>query len=326
MAPIAQFNEKSKSLKFVEFTKIAKKKALDIKAQKDSDSKNEILQQIFDAIESNDLEALKMTLSSKGADVNTKDTNDATALIRATWSHRTAIVKFLLTQDHIDVNAQDKDGSTALHLASSSGCIEIVRELLSVKAIEVDKKAKDGTTPLIAAAENQLNQTVKLLLEHKANVNAQDEEGGTPLLCAIRNANADTVQILLKHDADVNISDKLGRSPLMWGLHKKNPTIVNLLLANKKININAKNIKGETALDIAKNFAVEALEKILVERGAIHGEKTKISAKQEGNIFPQDTAEPNDIPQESKEAQAEPIDPDPYPQGIQSIGVVSFAY
>ena len=324
--PLVQFNSKSKGLKFVESTKIAKKETTDIKAQKDSDSKNETLRQIFDAIDNDDIDGLKTALSKKNVDVNIKDKNDATPLIRATWSHKIAAVRFLLTKNGIDVNAQDKDGFTALNIASRSGCIEIVRELLLAKAIEVDKKAKDGTTPLIAAAENQLNQAMELLLEHKANVNAQDEEGGTPLLCAIRNANADIVEILLKHDADVNISDKLCRTPLMWGVHKKNPAIVNLLLANKKININAKNIKGETALDIAKNFAGEELEKLLIERGAIHGEKTEIPAKQEGDLFPHDTAEPNDIPQEGKEAQTEPIDPEPYPKGIKAMGDVSFIY
>jgi ankyrin repeat protein len=328
VAPIVQFSDKSKSLKFAKFTKIDKKKALDIKPAQDSEGINEILQQMFDAIDSDNIEDLEIALSSKGADINARDENDATALIRATWSQRAAIVKFLLTQDHIDVNAQDKDGSTALHLASNSGCIEIVRALLSNKNINIEAKKKDGTTPLILAVEGNRNLVVELLIQNKADINAKDNDGGSPLLWAIRDSNIDIVNILLENKADINICDNFGRTPLIWSVYTKNLIITKALLSKDNLNINAQNIKGKTALDTAERYATEDFRELLIENGAIKGVKISIPADQDNDrepkIFSQNSTKPDQIPSiEASDSAHADLASDQSPEGIKATGDAS---
>ena len=64
--------------------------------------------------------------------------------------------------------------------------MDVVKLLLNTKA-NVEAEDKDGGTPLSCAAKNGHVDVVKLLLNAKANVEAEDKDGGTPLSCAAEN-------------------------------------------------------------------------------------------------------------------------------------------
>jgi ankyrin repeat protein len=55
---------------------------------------------------------------------------------------------------------------------------------------------------------------VKLLLEHGADPNTQDEYGDTPLHWAAFGDNVEVVKLLLEYGADPTVKDKDGRTPL----------------------------------------------------------------------------------------------------------------
>jgi ankyrin repeat protein len=59
---------------------------------------------------------------------------------------------------------------------------------------------------------------VKLLLEHGANPNIQEDINGyTPLHYAVEDCFVDVVRVLLDHGADPTIRDNEGRTPLDYG-------------------------------------------------------------------------------------------------------------
>ncbi|KAI9163980.1 Ankyrin repeat domain-containing protein [Paramyrothecium foliicola] len=87
---------------------------------------------------------------------------------------------FLVDHDKEITQMRDGEGQTALHIAASESCISIV----------------------------------KLLLEKKCPIDAQDVYGKTALHIAVREGQAGMVMVLLEHDAAVGLEDDEGRTPL----------------------------------------------------------------------------------------------------------------
>lgn len=101
-----------------------------------------------------------------------------------------------------------------LMLASTECHTAAVRVLLAsgLKANLVS----DGGTPLLAAAAANCVDTVQLLLERGADVNAKDNDGWTALIKAASGGLVDLARLLLARGADPDIADKLDRTAWMY--------------------------------------------------------------------------------------------------------------
>ena len=89
-----------------------------------------------------------------------------------------------------------------------------------------------NNSELIAAAFKGDTETVRLLLDKGANVNAKDEDGGTALMFASVNGHTDTVKMLLKRGANPNITAKSSSgtvSALIYAKRMGHEEIVNIL-------------------------------------------------------------------------------------------------
>ncbi len=83
--------------------------------------------------------------------------------------------------------------------------------------------AVDGLTPLMWTARAGAKDSIKLLIEKGARINAQDPEGRTALMYAADAADAATLKILLSSGARIGIADKTGRTALEYA--QKNPNL-----------------------------------------------------------------------------------------------------
>ena len=104
-------------------------------------------------------------------------------IIKAAKKGDIARLKQLLVADPELVHARDSDGSTPLHCATWKGHQEAVALLLEAKA-DVNAQNQNehyGTTPLHAAAHANQARIAQLLIDHGANINARDLDGKTPL-------------------------------------------------------------------------------------------------------------------------------------------------
>ena len=76
------------------------------------------------------------------------------------------LIENILKHSNIDVNQKNSDGSTALIRASDWGHTEVVRLLLEHPEIRVNVQDKDGNTAIIWALTWRHTEIVQLLKEH----------------------------------------------------------------------------------------------------------------------------------------------------------------
>ena len=117
------------------------------------------------------------------------------------------------------INHEDSNThKSGLIYAAINGHVHIVNELIDLNAdIEL---CHDGSTPLYHAVSRGHIDIAKVLLLHKANVNAINNKGWTCLMNAAYFGRDDIVRLLLQHRADPDIirSDFDGKSALHFGL------------------------------------------------------------------------------------------------------------
>lgn len=189
------------------------------------------------------------------------------------WGDSDTAIATLLLQYGADINARTIDGLTPLHLAaveSEPNVLELfLRHGAYVDARTNPRSAKFGgswATPLhIAAKDNQHLDSIVLLLEYGADVNAKKAKGETPLhLASSFNENLEVIALLLDRGADVNAKNENGNTPLLDTILSHQPRhgvmleVIHLLLEGGA-DVNAKNVHGDTPMHKADPTLVPLL-------------------------------------------------------------------
>lgn len=201
-------------------------------------------------------------LIKSGVDVNGKDEDGWTALMRACTKNRVEIVKILLEKG-ADVNARNNDGATALQ-CTSTGRVETLEILLQAGA-DVNAKNDEGETALMSASSCGYINIVQALLKAGADVNAKNSKGETALMGASLCGQATTAQDLLQAGADVNAKDQDNGTALTRACWSGNVKIVRMLIqAGADISGNV----GETALEFAIENDYPEVVKVLQQAKA----------------------------------------------------------
>jgi len=178
------------------------------------------------------------------------------------------VERLLDTSDCCSIIGQDDcDYGTTLHAASAGGHEKIVQILLDKKA---DVNAQGGAygTALAAASRGGHEKIVRILLNKKVDVNAQGGVHGTALATASLEGHEKIVQILLNKKADVNAQgedyyDTALAAASLGGQEK----IVQILL-DKKADVNAHGGAYGTALAAASRGGHEKIVQILLNKKA----------------------------------------------------------
>jgi hypothetical protein len=127
-----------------------------------------------------------------------------------------------------------------------------------------------GNTPLHSAVFNGDLEMVQVLLEFGADANSKNEIGETPLGYASRHnylKDPRVVRLMIAHDADPNAPGLLGCTPLHFAADHGRIEIVRLLI-ELGANVEVKDDKGRTLLDVAREEQHEEIIKLLPEHGA----------------------------------------------------------
>jgi hypothetical protein len=168
-------------------------------------------------------------------------------------------------------NAQNPDtGIKAIHIATDRGDKAILQLLLENDA-EVNSMSKTEDTALHLAAIKGLKEIIEVLINNKyIDINIKNCQGFTGLHYTSRAGYKQATITLLNHkDISVNESDNLGHTALHFAAYNGHLDIVKLLV-EKKVNIMATNLRGESALDLAKqnnkHEVVDYLSKVIRAR------------------------------------------------------------
>jgi ankyrin repeat protein len=118
---------------------------------------------------------------------------------------------------------------------------------------------------LIQAVIGQDDASARALLEHHADVNAQQGDGTTALHWAAYNDDLAMADALIRAGARVDAANDLGATPLHLACNNRSAPMVNRLLA-AKANPNAKLLNGETVLlTCARAGSAGAVKALLVD-------------------------------------------------------------
>lgn len=234
--------------------------------------------------------ALARLLLDKGADINFRTDDGATALHDAAFRGHAETVELLLRRK-ADVNARrtagdrlahrGEKGETPLHDAAQRGH-EAVVQLLLAGGADVNARTDLGRTPLHMAPAKGSGAIVKRLVDGGADVNAFSDDGLTPLHAIALSGDVSSAALLLDHGAAVNVRSKRStlkriisakgpdspppfeNTPLHIAALADRPDMIKLFLS-KHADANAKNSLGQTPVQLAKS---EPVRKLLQKAGA----------------------------------------------------------
>ena len=165
-----------------------------------------------------------------------------------------------LIKSGIDVSARTKKGSTAMHLAARYGHLDIVKLLqkngADIHALSTNK----NDTPLMRAAGWGQRNVIDYLISQDTEVDIQTKHGWTAALSTARHHKLDTLKLFIEHGADIRKTTNSGWTILMLAAKGKKYKTMEFLL-QQDLDLNLKNNKGHTALDIA----IKSKDKKIIE-------------------------------------------------------------
>jgi ankyrin repeat protein len=121
---------------------------------------------------------------------------------------------------------------TAVHQAALDGSNAVLRLDLQTNPRLIYVPDYDKSTLLHLAVMHNHLDTVSLLLDFKADVNARNSAGMTPLHLAAKVGYLDIAKVLLDHKPKLNIKDSRGWTPLKWAEMSDHAAVATILRQN----------------------------------------------------------------------------------------------
>lgn len=120
------------------------------------------------------------------ANINVEsDSNKDSPLTFACWKGHVDVV-ILLLERNANIEHRTKEGFTPLMFSALGGHTAVAKKLLERHAKVNEPSGSNNDIPLTSACWKGHHEVVKLLLEHKSNIEHRTKDGCTPLMLAAR--------------------------------------------------------------------------------------------------------------------------------------------
>ena len=216
-----------------------------------------------------------------GADPDAADATTATPLHYAAAGHSGSAAAVLAARQRLGRGGArgarsrrrggDREGVTPLHASARRDAVSVVQVLLDHGA---DVGAQDGggdtggDTPLHRAASGDAVSSAALLLDRGAETCARAKDGATPLHVAAMKDAGRVAQVLLNHGADVGARADDSVTPLHVAALKDAAGIVAALLSHRA-DLGAEDAAGQASLHwVTMGDAAAAAAAGLLDHGA----------------------------------------------------------
>ncbi|XP_076957847.1 uncharacterized protein LOC143633415 [Bidens hawaiensis] len=187
-------------------------------------------------------------------------------------------LKTLINRDDINLDEQDNNGFSAVMVTTMRGDIEGFR-LLVYAGCDVKLTNKAGETAISLSKKN-INSDMfeKVMIEFTLEKGNQNARGFYPLHYAARHGDTNAVKLLTGRGYDVNIPDEDGYMPLMLAARENNAKMCVLLISCGSV-CGFTNIKGETALSLARKHSSNVAERVILD------ELSRVMVLSGGNVL-----------------------------------------
>lgn len=243
------------------------------------------------AIAKDKIETLAFFVKNIGFNINLKDQNNRTALIKLFYDKiriRGANPLKEVFKYGADPDIQDKNGKAALMYAVEKEIkFGFIEEILK-NSKKINLKDNEGNNVLHLCSDKSFfhknksyiyrdkgfERLAKLFLDKDLDINSQNNQGKTPLLIACEDGAYPQIMILIENGADVKISDNENNTILHLAILNITDDFDYVLNAfvSKGLDINSQNKDGNTGLHILagnKEISNQHLKiEMLLETGA----------------------------------------------------------
>ena len=232
------------------------------------------------AVEDDYLDVAK-TLLAHGADARMTQMypryNALNLAIRANAS--TELIRLLLNSvkgyDRQKLLDRNVPCEAAIHIAAQQSRTFTLKALLDFGAQLESKITFNGDTALTIAVRNNRRMAAEFFADSGADINASDAEGKTALMIAIDYGYDRAAEMILGRGANVRAASRDGNTALHFAARndalmssQTSGAIIRTLLS-EGADVNAKNSKNQTALDLAANCTDDATIALLRSYGAV---------------------------------------------------------
>ncbi|RXW25651.1 hypothetical protein EST38_g225 [Candolleomyces aberdarensis] len=195
--------------------------------------------------------------------LDTSVTDWKTRLLHVAIKDNKLHVAQMLLERGVNPNAPHGEHKwTPIHVAAFRRDPCFVELILRWSKDCVSLQDAEGRTALHLAVLHGFESSVKILLEHGADVHCQDRQGNTPLLIAcgsrasyakddsIRSLPLRVVQILLQHGADTSVKNRYGQTPFLCAVAKHATAEIISTLIEAGADTSSLDREGKSAIEL----------------------------------------------------------------------------
>lgn len=202
-------------------------------------------------------------LLEKGANINSFDKQDRRAIHWSAYKGHTNVTQILMNFG-AEISCKDKKQFTPLHCAALLTNNATGLKLLLEMGADIEAITLDGSTAMHLACLNRCVSNIEELINHKANLNAQNNKGLTALhYCSMILHGEVGLDLLLNERADIEMQAKDGKTALHFAaLHGQYSQCDLLLREGAKLKID---FDGNTPLHIATRLGHESIIRLFIK-------------------------------------------------------------